>query len=117
MEFVIVWIICGVIAAAIGAKKGETASGFIIGILLGPLGIIIALLSKGNRRGCPHCRELVHREATVCPHCQRDLFKSLSIRCPKCGEQGHVSEGMLNEKVECPSCKKTFSAKSALVEA
>lgn len=22
---------------------------------------------------CPHCRELRHPEATVCPHCQREI--------------------------------------------
>ncbi|MBA2847719.1 hypothetical protein G4V39_07255 [Thermosulfuriphilus ammonigenes] len=26
-----------------------------------------------HRRRCPFCREKVHPEAVVCPHCQREL--------------------------------------------
>lgn len=57
----------------IGAKKGEGGEGFIVGVLLGPFGILFALFSKGDRKTCPHCRELIHRAATVCSHCQRDV--------------------------------------------
>ena len=64
------WILCGVVAAMIGAKKGETFLGFIVGMLFGPIGILIALLSKGNRKKCIHCKELIHKDASVCSHCQ-----------------------------------------------
>jgi hypothetical protein len=70
---VIFWILCGVVAAMIGAKKGEPVSAFLVGVLLGPFGILAALLSKGNRKTCPFCRESIHKDATVCPRCQRDL--------------------------------------------
>ena len=70
--FFILWIFCGVIAAMIGARKGEGCMGFVIGFLFGPFGILFALLSKGNRTSCPYCRELIHHNATVCPHCHRD---------------------------------------------
>ncbi len=50
MEFVVIWFICGIIAAAIGSSKGEGFVGFIIGFILGPLGIIAAILSSGNRK-------------------------------------------------------------------
>lgn len=74
MEFaILIWILCGVVAAMIGAKKGEGCGGFILGVLLGPFGILIALLSKGNRKTCPHCKELIHQDATVCSRCQRDV--------------------------------------------
>jgi len=36
MTALVVWILCGVIAAIIGAKKGEGCLAFIAGILLGP---------------------------------------------------------------------------------
>lgn len=26
-----------------------------------------------TRRQCPHCRTLIHKEATVCPNCRRDV--------------------------------------------
>jgi len=67
------WVLFGIVAAMIGAKKGEGYFGFQLGILLGPFGILIALFLKGNRKTCPHCFELIHKEATVCSHCQRDL--------------------------------------------
>lgn len=66
-------IACAVISSAIGAKKGEMANGFILGFLLGPLGVIFALISKGDRRKCPMCTELISQEATVCRHCGRDI--------------------------------------------
>ncbi len=73
MTFVLVWLLCGVIAARIGAKKGEGRAGFLAGITLGPFGILIALLMKGHGKTCPHCRELVDQEATVCPFCRQQL--------------------------------------------
>ena len=82
MEFLLVllclgipfWTIFGIVAGMIGAKKGEGCTMFIIGVLLGPFGILIALFSRGNRKTCPHCRELIDRDATVCSHCHRDLL-------------------------------------------
>lgn len=73
MEIFFLWLFCGVIAATIGAKKGEGCGAFFVGIVFGPFGILFALLSKGNRKTCPYCRELIHNEATVCSHCQRDV--------------------------------------------
>lgn len=73
MEWVIIWLLCGLIAAAIGAKKGEGCLGFFIGILFGPFGILFALLSAGNRIKCPYCHESMNKKATVCPHCQRAI--------------------------------------------
>lgn len=73
MEIFIVLLLFGCIAAVIGAKKGEGCLAFLIGLLLGPFGIILALISKGKRKTCPHCKELIHKDAVVCSHCQRDV--------------------------------------------
>ena len=72
MGFVFLWLVCGVVAAMIGSKKGEGCAGFIFGVLLGPIGILIAVLSSGNRKSCPSCKEMINKQAKVCPHCQRD---------------------------------------------
>lgn len=72
---VLIWIACGVVAAIIGSRKGEGCAAFFIGIILGPIGILLALGSSGNRRPCPFCKEMIHKEAVVCPHCQRDLVQ------------------------------------------
>ena len=87
---VITWILCGLVAGAIGASRGV---GFflhaVIGFLFGPIGILTALLfkpsdadtyeSKGEASGlvkCPMCAELVKAEAQICKHCRSDLSKA-----------------------------------------
>src|SRR5580692_11526819 len=73
MIIIISWLFCGVIAAAIGQKKGEAGSAFFLGCILGPLGILFALLSSGNRAACPFCKEKINKAATICPHCRQEL--------------------------------------------
>jgi hypothetical protein len=72
MDYVVIWLVCGFIAAMVGSRKGAGGTGFCLGILLGPLGILIAVFMKGSRRQCVYCKELIHPKATVCPHCQRE---------------------------------------------
>jgi len=73
MVYVLLWLSCAIIAAVIGNRKGEAGSGFLIGLLFGPFGVLFALLSSGNRKPCPHCKELIHKKAEVCPHCRTPL--------------------------------------------
>lgn len=73
MLIIIFWFLCVIIGAILGHRKGELIGGLLFGLLLGPIGVVIVLLHKGNRQACPYCRELMHKEATVCPHCQRAL--------------------------------------------
>jgi hypothetical protein len=85
----IVWLLCGLIAGAIGASRNvgfllHALIGFLF--LFGPVGIITAVLfkptdeevfrSKGKQSRlvkCPYCAELVKAEATICKHCRSDL--------------------------------------------
>lgn len=71
--FIAGWILCAILAAAIGNSKGEALTGFIVGALFGPFGVLFALFSSGNRRPCPQCREKIDRKATICPHCRSSL--------------------------------------------
>lgn len=73
MEYAVLWFLCGLIAAAVGSSKNLGAPGFLLGLLLGPIGIMIVVLSSGNRIPCPFCREKMNRRAIVCPHCQCDV--------------------------------------------
>jgi hypothetical protein len=77
MEFIIIWFLCGVAAAVIGSRKGAGCSGFFLGLLFGPFGIIIALAMKGDRIRCPLCKELIHKKAVICPHCRSNLLETI----------------------------------------
>lgn len=56
----------------IGSRKGASGTGFCLGVLLGPFGIIIAIFMKGSRHKCAYCMEFLNPEATVCAHCQKE---------------------------------------------
>lgn len=84
---VIIWLLFGIISAVVGSNKGRSGCGwFILGILLGPLGLILALvvppdqaelevrqILDGTKRRCPICAELVKPEAKKCHYCGSDL--------------------------------------------
>lgn len=46
--FIVVWGVMGVIGAMIGSsKKMGAAGGFFLGVLLGPIGVLVAAVSSG----------------------------------------------------------------------
>lgn len=82
-------ILPAIIAGKIwGNKGGSSGVGGVMGLLLGWIGVIIAAVATPSRaaqfsggavagpsgpvRECPHCKEQMRRDASVCPHCQRD---------------------------------------------
>ncbi len=72
MLIVIFWVACALIAAVIGSSKSGALGaifGLFVGLLLGPLGILWALLSPGHRRKCGECRNWINRDARKCLHC------------------------------------------------
>ncbi|CAM5280125.1 zinc ribbon domain-containing protein [Sphingobium scionense] len=86
MEFVIVWLVCGGIAAMIASSKGGSGPiGFVVGLLFGPFGIIAAFfmgneqkadaakIAAGDSKKCPRCAELVKPDALVCKHCGHEF--------------------------------------------
>jgi len=71
MPFLILWVLCGIAAAAIASSRG--ASGlvwFVAGAVFGPIGLALAFSSGAC---CPFCRSAIHLKATVCPKCTREL--------------------------------------------
>ena len=77
MPYVIL-LACAVAGAAIRNRKGEPVQGFVAGLVLGPLGVVLAALypvrgrSLGvDQKKCPDCAEWVKGEANVCRFCGR----------------------------------------------
>lgn len=116
MEYIILWIVCGIGAAAIASSKGRSVFGWLIGgFLLGPIGLLIVGLmgrpapDESILRKCPHCAEQILKEAKVCKHCGRDVEPvdapvstvtcPDTVACPDCGTE--LTEGA----TWCPKCK------------
>lgn len=78
------WVAPIWIAASLGKSRGRYLLGFVLGIALGWIGVIIIAILEPTaefRREmdlqegfpCPFCMEPVRNGASVCPHCRRDL--------------------------------------------
>jgi hypothetical protein len=67
-------------SAILGYKGRRSWLAVVLSLLLGPVGILVALSLRSapptvasKFRRCPFCASRIRREAIVCAHCRRDL--------------------------------------------
>lgn len=77
-------LVCAALAGTIAGMRGASvALGVIVGLLLGPIGVLIACVLPRRRvetvatgapmKRCPFCAEAIQPAARVCRYCNREL--------------------------------------------
>jgi len=70
------WLVCGVLGAIIASGKNAGGSGFALGVLFGPLGLLAAF-AVDRRRQCDKCGGRVNGAPEVCQRCGADFPRDL----------------------------------------
>lgn len=78
MLYLMLWLLCALTAAYVYNQKGRSLwIGALAGLILGPIGVILALLTSKRApalptKQCPHCKTQIDWNARVCPTCKGD---------------------------------------------
>jgi hypothetical protein len=107
------WFSSGVAAGIVGHARQAAIAGAVLGLFLGPIGVIAAF-SLDGRASCPHCAGRLEGRGQICQHCHRPIrwdtvpeHSGISLKwfglgnvltCPHCSAE-------LSEEVSrCPKC-------------
>jgi hypothetical protein len=75
MLYLFIWIMCGLAAMAIYRNKGRSGGlALLAGLLFGPFGVLLALLTPGpppppRARICSKCQKVSEFQSDLCPKC------------------------------------------------
>lgn len=87
-------LICGAIAAAIGQKKNRgTGESFVLGAVLGVIGIIIVLIQKPGLPPAPAGMR--------------------AVKCPRCNTVQNIPRNTTDTEYECWQCHLNVPVKGA----
>lgn len=69
-----VWVVSVILATMVGNRVDQPVGGFLVGLVFGPLGVlIVALYAHVRTRSCPSCGKVVRTDINVCPFCGRPI--------------------------------------------
>ena len=86
---IIIVIVCGIAGAAILSRQNSAGTGCLLGLFLGPIGVLISILSSLSNKTsgtvveitetrveskCPFCAEWILKEAKICKHCGKTVI-------------------------------------------
>ena len=81
----VLWLFSIAVATGLGAQRQQWHIGLFMGLLFGPLGMIVAGLLDYPHR-CPRCCEAIHSEAEVCPYCHIAFASKAPVAGPTIAE-------------------------------
>lgn len=68
--YAVIAFICTAAGTAIGHEKRQASTGFVLGLVFGPVGLIVmAVLPKRYYYTCPHCGGGIEKGFSRCRHC------------------------------------------------
>jgi DNA-directed RNA polymerase subunit RPC12/RpoP len=73
---ILIWIVSWILSTVIGAQKGQGCLSSFVGFVLGPIGLIAALISRGNMVKCRYCQKSISKKAIVCPYCRSQVMNA-----------------------------------------
>ncbi len=115
MEIVIWFVIGGLVGVICGRARGREGAGALLGMLLGPLGWLVILAGRDDRRKCQECRGVIDQLAKRCRHCGCETPTKVLVKCPACAEVCSMNERDLGTEMQCPVCNREYVVRSDLV--
>jgi hypothetical protein len=113
--FLWIWFGSGVAAGIIGHARQAAVAGAVLGLFLGPIGVIAAFALDG-RASCPHCAGRLDGRGQICQHCHRPIrwdnvppeLPTVILKWLRPGREvlhcPHCSKELSTEVARCPKC-------------